>query len=188
MSAEACWNQDRNQHPSPNLTVMNQLPIKKRIFTPKEETVVFLKGLTDKLLKNEECNSVAAKFPLPSCDPAHPPELDEAMVSFIPKSAKTNDRFLSKLQQFSMNAMGPLLFLHEHLASESPDLDRSRSAVKSSLSLLANAASHFSVERRKSIMKNLNNDLKPLADGDYPDRDPLLFGEGFAGRAKAAAD
>lgn len=84
--------------------------------------------------------------------------------------------------------MGPLLFLHEHLASESPDLDRSRSAVKSSLSLLANAASHFSVERRNSIMKHLNSDLKPLAEGDYPDRGPLLFGQGFAGLDKAAAD
>ena len=37
-------------------------------------------------------------------------------------------------------------------------------------------------------MKHLNNDLKPLAESDYPDRGPLLFGEGFAGRAKAAAD
>ena len=37
-------------------------------------------------------------------------------------------------------------------------------------------------------MKHLNNDLKPLAEGDYPDRGPLLFGEGFAGQDKAAAD
>ena len=107
---------------------------KKRKFTPKEETVVFLKGLTDKPLKNEERKSVATNFTLPSCDPAHPPKL---VISLIPKSAKTNDRFLSKFQQFSMDTMGPLLFLHEHLASESPDIDKSRSAVKSGLVLLA---------------------------------------------------
>ena len=70
---------------------------KKRKFTPKEETIVFLKGLTDKPLKNEERKSIAAKFPLLSYDPAHPSKLDEAVVNLIPKSVKTNDRFLSKL-------------------------------------------------------------------------------------------
>ena len=37
-------------------------------------------------------------------------------------------------------------------------------------------------------MKYLNKDLKPLAEEQYPNRGPFLFGEGFASKAKAAAD
>ena len=32
-----------------------------------------------------------------------------------------------------------------------------------------------------------NETPQQLAEGDYPDRGPLLFGEGFVGQAKAAA-
>ena len=37
-------------------------------------------------------------------------------------------------------------------------------------------------------MKHLNSDLKPLAEGLFPDRGPHLFGEDCGGRAKATAD
>ena len=37
-----------------------------------------------------------------SCDPAHLPKLDEAVISLIPKSAKVNDRFQTKLRQILM--------------------------------------------------------------------------------------
>ena len=37
-------------------------------------------------------------------------------------------------------------------------------------------------------MKYLNKDLKPLAEEQYPNRGPFLFGEGFASKAKATAD
>ena len=49
---------------------------------------------------------MTAKFPFPSRDPAHPPKLDDAVIGLIPRQAKSNDRFLSKLQQFCMDAMG----------------------------------------------------------------------------------
>ena len=37
-------------------------------------------------------------------------------------------------------------------------------------------------------MKHLSNHLKPLAEAQYPERGPFLFGEGFGTRAKATAD
>ena len=53
-------------------------------------------------------------------------------------------------------------FSHEQLQkNELPDTDTLEAAVKCSLSLMANASTHFSVERRKCIMKHLDNDLKP---------------------------
>ena len=161
-------------------------PQKKAKFVPSEDTVKLLKSLVNKPLKNDKRKAKANKFPLPSCDPAHPPKLDESVTCLIPKS---NDRFLSKLQQFCMDGMGPLIFLYEQLHKNEPlDSDTLKAAVKCSLSLMANASAHFSTERRKCIMKHLNNDLKPLAEGQFPDRGPYLFGEGFGARAKATAD
>ena len=164
-------------------------PQKKARYVPSEETGKFLKSLVDKPLKNEKRKSKANKFPLPACDPAHPPKLDDSLTCLIPKAARSNDRFLSKLQQFCMDGMGPLIFLYEQLQkNEPPDADTLKAAVKCSLSLMANASAHFTVERRKSIMKHLNNDLKPLAEAQYPERGPFLFGEGFGAKAKATAD
>ena len=87
--------------------------------------------------------------------PAHPPKLDEAVTCLVPMNARSNDRLMSKLQQFAMDALGPLLFLYEQLLSDEPELnvDTTRSAVKASVALLANASAHISVERRKSVMK-----------------------------------
>lgn len=84
----------------------------------------------------------------------------------IPKSGKL-DRFLSKLQQFAMDAVGPLTLLYEQLEREgesSATVDTSKSAIQASLSFLGNVAAHFSVERRKALIKYLNKDLKHLAE------------------------
>ena len=133
--------------------------------------------------------STAASGPIPSCDPAHPPKLDDSVTCLIPKAAKSNDRFLSKLQQFCMDGMGPLIFLYEQFQkNEQPDSDTLKAAVKCSLSLMASASSHFSLERRKCIMKHINNDLKHLAEAQYPEMGSFLLGEGFGTRAKATAD
>ena len=66
--------------------------------------------------------------------------------------------------------------------------DTLKAALRCSLTLLGNAAAHVSVERRKCIMKHLNSDLKPVAEGPFPDRGPDLFGKSFGDRAKATAN
>ena len=58
----------------------------------------------------------------------------------------------------------------------------------SRLSLLGNASAHFNVERRKALMKDLNRDLKPLAEGEFPDAGANLLGEGFGIRANTMTD
>ena len=77
-------------------------PPAKRRCVPTKDTVKFLRSVVEKLLKNEKRKALANKFPLPSCDPAHPSKLDESIVCLIPKTARSYNRFLSKLQQFSM--------------------------------------------------------------------------------------
>ena len=161
-------------------------PQKMARYVPSEDTVKFLKFLVDKRLKNDKRKAKASRFPLPSCDPAHPPKLDESVTCLIPKAAKSNDKFLSKLQQFCMDGMGPLIFLCEQLQkNEPPDSDMLKAAIKCSLSLMANASSHFSVERRKCIMKYLNNDLKPLAEAPFPERGPLPIWGRIRGPSKS---
>ena len=90
-------------------------PQKKTRYVPSEDTIKFSKSMVDKPLKNDKLKAKASKFPLPSCDPAHPPKLDDSVTCLISKSAKSNDRFLSKLQQFCMARMGPLIYFYEQL-------------------------------------------------------------------------
>ena len=67
------------------------VPPTKRKFVPWLETVKFLKSVVEKPLKNDKRRSLAGRFPLPSCDPAHPPKLDESVVCLVPKTAKSYD-------------------------------------------------------------------------------------------------
>ena len=165
-------------------------PSKKPKLDLGEETLSYIRSAMDKPLKNDKRKAHIAKHSLPSVEPAFPPKLDEAITCLIPKAARSIDRFLSKLQQFCMDSLGPILFLNEKLSEIEPqiDLETIRSAAKTSLTLIANASAHFTVERQKCIMKHLNKDLKPLAEEQYPSRGPSLFGEGFAAKAKATAD
>ena len=60
--------------------------------------------------------------------------------------------------------------------------------IQASIYLLDNAASHFNVDRRRSLLKYLNKDLKPLAEIEFPERGRYLFGDDFGKRAKNMAD
>lgn len=64
------------------------------------ETKKLLKKVMNRPLKNEKRKVLINKFPLPAFDPVHTPKLDEAIACLVPKSAKSYDRYLSKLQQF----------------------------------------------------------------------------------------
>ena len=128
------------------------------------------------------------KLPIPACDAAHPPKLNESIAWLIPRSAKSFDKYLSRLQRFTMDAMGPLTWLCDKMHQGSVSEDNVRNAIHSSTSLLGNASAHFNVQRRKAIMKHLNADIKHLAEAEFPDKGPYLFGEDFGRRTKAAAE
>ena len=148
-----------------------------------------LQAVMEKPLKNERRKKFTAKFPLPSCDEAHTPKLDDAIACIVPKSGKTYDRFLSKLQQFSLDALGPMIWLYDQMSSEQGvDATKAKAAVESSITLLGNAATHFSTERRKCLMKHLNKNLHPLCEGKFPNRGAYLFGDNFGSKAKKTAD
>ena len=62
-------------------------------------------------MKNEARRKVIGKLPISACDMAHPPKLNESVSWLIPKSARSHDKYLSKLQRFTTDAMGPIAWL-----------------------------------------------------------------------------
>ena len=134
----------------------------KRKYLPRDSTVKFLNSVTENTLGNDRRRELLEKFPISSCDPAHPPKVHPALMGIIPKPAKRHDRHFSKMQQLEMDALGPLTWLYEQLeTTETVDRTRAKLAVQSALSLLGNATAHFSLERRKAITKHLT-----FLDGD----------------------
>ena len=95
---------------------------------------------------------------------------------------------MSKLQQFSLDALGPMTWLHEQIPSGDVTHSQAKEAVEASIALLGNAAAHFSTECRKSLMKHLNKDIRPLCGSTFPGRGQYLFGEDFGTNAKKTAD
>ena len=157
-------------------------------FVPCEETIKLLKSVSAKPMKNERRRKVIDKLPIPACDMAHPPKLNDSVACLVPKSAKSFDKYLSKLQRFTMDGMGPIVWLWNQMQQGGVEEDCARKALQASLLLLGNASSHFNVERRKAIMKHLNADIRHLAEAEFPDSGPYLFGEEFGKRAKATAE
>lgn len=127
--------------------------------------------MSDKTLKNDKRQKYLDQFPPPvECDHAYPPKLDESMSLIVPESSRKEDRLLSRLQQFTMDSLGALLWVQEQISQGGAcDPTSLAAAIKTSVSLLGNAVAHFNLERRKAIMKHLNKDLQPLAKGAFPD-------------------
>ena len=161
-------------------------PTKKMKMLVSSETKKVLKKVMNRPLKNDKRKVLTNQFPLPALDAVHTPKLDESITCLVPKSAKTYDRYLSKLQQFSIDTMGPLIWVDDY--AEKNNLPMVKQATSAAMTLMGNAAAHMSTERRKSLMKHLNKDLNTLCEGDFQDRGPYLFGEKFGSKAKNMAD
>ena len=162
-------------------------PEPKRRLTPSVKVQSLLEST--KLLKNDRRKSVLGKHPIAASNQAHPPKLDEAVAALVPKTAKSHDNFLSRLQRYTLDAMGPMIWLLDQLdQGKVIDLKAGKGAIKASISLLSNASAHFNLERRKALIKHLNRDLQPLAEGEFPDRGVYLFGEDFGKQAKSMSD
>ena len=162
-------------------------PEPKRRLTPSVKVQSLLEST--KLLKNDRRKSVLGKHPIPASNQAHPPKLDEAVAALVPKTSKSHDNFLSRLQRYTLDAMGPMIWLLDQLdQGKVIDPKPGEGAIKASISLLSNASAHFNLERRKALIKHLNRDLQPLAEGEFPDRGVYLFGEDFGKQAKSMSD
>jgi len=123
-----------------------------------------------------------------ACDAGHPLKLNDAMELLLPQRTKSFDTYLSKLQQFTMDAMAPIAWLREQMLQGEVDEESATKALDTALELLGNASAHFIVERRKEVIKHLNSDLKYLDVKEFPQGGSSLYGEDFRNKAKAAVD
>ena len=168
---------DSEPDQEPDEEDVEPLPAKRARLTSSAKTLDLLRNATAKPLKNDKRRTITAKYPLPACDQAHTPRLDDEIACIVPKGAETHDRYLSKLQQFALDALGAICWLYEGLSSEEGiSSTKAKEVLETSIALLGNASAHFSTESRKSVMKHLNKDLRPLCEGKFPDRGPYIFG------------
>lgn len=144
-----------------------------------------------KPLENATRQSLLGRFGLPDGDEARCPKLDGIIKGELHKEALDVDRKLSKMQNFLLDASGPLVYALEELnTGENPSVESISLAVQHALVLLhvGNASCHVSVERRSKALTKLNPDLKSMAEEDFSKAQPFLFGKGFELKAKERAE
>lgn len=155
-----------------------------------EELSAFLSVALKKPMKPERRKKLTEGFPRPNLPQAKPPVLDKAMYHLVQKkkSVVSHDRFLSKLQLFASEAIGPLSYLLEELeAGRDVPKEKAITALQAAICLTGNTFAALSVERRRCILRNLNQQLLPLAEEDF-ENDGKLFGDNFGKRAKEHSD
>ena len=60
--------------------------------------------------------------------------------------------------------------------------------LETAIKLSGNAAAHHLMEHRRALLGYLNSELKSMVEDEFSDRGSLLFGKGFALKAKSTAD
>ena len=75
-----------------------------------------------------------------------------------------------------MDSLGPLLSLLGQAKEGKLTVKELVALLEAAIIRLGNAAAHLSMERRKSLMKYLNRDLNPIAEGYFPDGPPCCLG------------
>lgn len=106
--------------------------------------------------------------------------LDLVMASQCLWSTKTNDKALAHIQLLTLDAIRPLTELLEKLNLEETDImaEEVGYVVKSTITLLGNAASQISRLRRQKVLEEYNRDLLSFAkerEATFIKAAPLLF-------------
>ena len=106
------------------------------------------------------------------------------MFANVLPTARTADRAASRLQQFWLDSVNPLVFILEK--TEEMNLPKEViGGIQTSIQLMGNVNFHNSAARRQALMTQLNPKLKTLFLGtDFKDAPPFLFGKNFGVLAK----
>ena len=111
-------------------------------------------------------------------------KLDSVVSANVSAAARTADRASSRIQNFWLDAATPLIFLLEK-ADELELPAEVIIGIQTSLQLMGNANYQHSMDRRHTLMMQLNPKLKQLfSHKDFKDAAPFLFGEKFGALAK----
>ena len=73
-----------------------------------ETTRTFLEAAFSAIMPNEDCKKRVGRVGIPDCDQVRCPKLDGVLKAVLPKDAIKADGYLSRLQQFWLDAVAPL--------------------------------------------------------------------------------
>ena len=167
---------------------------KCKMFLVSDETKALLQACfaLPRPVSNKTRNAWVAQYGLAEGDVTKCPKLGTIIKNELPREALEVDRKLSRLQNFVLDATGPLAAAYDELVGENeayPDPDRIQQAIQLSLRILGNASAQISQERRTKALSRLNPDLKSLVeDEDFSNTAPNLFGAGFEKKAKERSE
>ena len=155
-----------------------------------QETSDLITAAFNKPLEASKRSRLMERFPRPATPLTAPPPIDKAMKVLIQKkkSIMSHDRFLSKLQRYTTDAIGPLAFLLDAI-HQSRELSQEDivEALQSAISLVGNAHCALNMERRRCILNQLNTQLVPMAE-EVESGEGSLFGSDFGKKAKERMD
>ena len=114
------------------------------------------------------------------------PSVDKYIKSRLNAHAKAKDKSLAKHQALMLDAVGPISTILEEAAKGMLSIKTATEAAQTALMFLGNASMQINRERRRIAIEAMNPSLTDLAEGDkaFGKAAPLLFGEGFAKKAK----
>ena len=121
------------------------------------------------------------KFGIPDSRWTRCPKIDAVVSENISRDAERTDRTTSRLQQFWLDAVAPIVMVLERAEKFSLPPE-AINMIQTSIQLMGNANYHHSTERRKALLQHLNLLLKQLVEeSDFKEVPPMLFGENFWG-------
>ena len=156
-----------------------------RLIPLSEATKALLETAFSSNLSNPDRRKRVDRFGVPECNHTRCPKLDAVLKTTLPKDAIKADSYLSRLQQFWLDAVAPLTTVLENAEAGILTTESATAAVQSALVLMGNANQHMAQERRKRVLMNVNPALKTMAEEEkgFQNAAPMLFGEAFAKQA-----
>ena len=155
-----------------------------------ETTKTFLEAAFTATMSNEDRKKRVGRIGVPDCDQIRCPKLDGVLKAVLPKDAIKADGYLSRLQQFWLDAVAPLAAVLESAEAGELTPEKAVAATQTALYLMGNAHQQMAQERRKKLILKLNPSLKFMAeDGkNFTSAAPMLFGEEFAKQATTTVE
>ena len=147
-----------------------------------ETTKTFLEATFSSMMTNADRKKRVEKIGVPNCDQIRCPKLDGVLKAVLPRDAIKADRYLSRLQQFWLDAVAPLAAILESAEAGDMTPEKVVTATQMALYLMGNAHQHTSQGRRQKLVLKLNPSLRFMAEDNknFTTAVSMLFGEEFA--------
>ena len=141
-------------------------------------------------MSNEDCRKQVEKVGVPNCDQVHCPKLDGVLKAVLPRDAIKVDGYLSRLQQFWLDAVAPLAALLESAEVGKLTPEKAVSAAQTALYLMGNVHQQTAQERQKKLILKLNPSLKFMAEDakSFSSAELMPFREEFVKQATAIVE